>query len=75
MHAQPNTLRVGVYVNRTVPIQDPYRLLQPRGFTETGTGLWHDVRIGQTVGIPAGTELQQLADIFDVIERAYHSFD
>ena len=75
MPAQPTTLRVGVYVNRTAPIQDPHRLLKPRGFTETGTGLWHDVRIGQTVGIPAGADLQQLTDVFDMVERAYHSFD
>jgi hypothetical protein len=65
-------LRVGVYVSRAAPIDDP--LLRPRGFTETGAGLWHDVWIGQSLGIPPGSEMAQLAEVFDVIERAYHSF-
>ena len=72
--AQPNTLRVGVMVNRSACFQDP--LLQQRGpGQEQATGVWHDVRIGHTVGIRAGTNLHQLSDVFDVIERAYSSFD
>ena len=74
MPAQPNTLRVGVMVNRSAMFQDPF--LQQRSFSqEQAAGVWHDVRIGHTAGIPARTDAHQLSEVFDVIERAYSSFD
>ena len=73
MPAQQDSLRVGVMVNRTQLFQD--RLIRRRGPGQgQTTGVWHDVCIGQTIGIPAGAEERQIADVFDVIERAYHSF-
>ena len=66
MPTDVGVLRVGVCVSRTVPIQDPHRLLQPRGFTRTGAGLWHDVRRGHT---QAGTARAQLDEVCEVIER------
>ena len=73
MPARRGTLRVGVMVDRSAMFEDS--LLQQRRFSQRGTGLWHDVCIGHTVGIPAGTVARQLQAVFDTIERAYNSFE
>lgn len=73
MPAQQDSLRVGVMIDRAQLFQDP--LIERRGPRQPqAPGVWHDVRIGQAIGIPAGTGEWQIEEVFNVIEQAYHSF-